>query len=217
VTENLPEEILAMRGMSGRKYRLFINNLVRMLKHTSYLEVGSWTGSTLCSAINGNTVRATAIDNWTGFGGPKSEFMENLAKFKAPSAHVNFVEKDFREVDFSLLGKFQIYMFDGPHGEQDQYDGILRAEPAFEDKFVLITDDWNWPQVRKGTLRAISDLEMSLLFSLEIRTTLDDSQPDNARGVGLQHGSFRGPQTDWHNGYFIAVLERNLPPSGGMG
>jgi hypothetical protein len=107
---NLPEEILVMRGMSGRKYRLFINNLVRNLKDTSYLEVGSWTGSTLCSAINENTVRATAIDNWTGFGGPKAEFMENLAKFKTRQAHVNFVEKDFRDVDFSLLGKFRVHV-----------------------------------------------------------------------------------------------------------
>ena len=110
----LPEEILSMDGMSGRKYRLFINNLVRETEDAHYLEVGVWAGSTLCSAINGNIVRAIAIDNWSEFGGPKNMFIENLEKFRTPQANVEFIEKDFRRVDFSSLGKFNIYLFDGP-------------------------------------------------------------------------------------------------------
>jgi hypothetical protein len=64
----LPEDVLAMEGMSGRKYRLFINNLIEALVSPHYLEVGVWAGSTLCSAIWGNTVRAFAIDNWRAQG-----------------------------------------------------------------------------------------------------------------------------------------------------
>ena len=36
-----------------------------------YSEVGVWKGSTLCSAIYGNKVRALAADNWSGFGRSK--------------------------------------------------------------------------------------------------------------------------------------------------
>jgi len=91
----LPEEILSMDGMSGRKYRLFINNLVRETEDAHYLEVGVWAGSTLCSAINGNIVRAIAIHNWSEFGGPKNMFIENLEKFRTPQAMSNLLRKIF--------------------------------------------------------------------------------------------------------------------------
>ena len=73
-------DVLTMVGMSGGKYRHFINNLIRGLPNPSYLEVGCWTGSTLCSAISRN-VRATGIDNWSEFGGPKDQFLANVKKY----------------------------------------------------------------------------------------------------------------------------------------
>ena len=95
-TKLIPE-ILAMPGMSGRCYRRFINNLVGFLPASGYLEVGSWTGSTLCSAIFGNDVQAVAIDNWSEFGGPADQFFRHLAQFKG-AARVSFLEEDFRRV-----------------------------------------------------------------------------------------------------------------------
>jgi hypothetical protein len=68
--------IYSIDGMSGTKYRFFINSLVRGLPDARYLEVGSWAGSTLCSAIHGNKVLAVAIDNWSEFGGPRDAFNE---------------------------------------------------------------------------------------------------------------------------------------------
>ena len=73
-TTKLPPEVMAIRGMSGKKYRTFINALVESLENPKYLEVGSWMGSTLCSAIHGNDVEAVAIDNWSQFGGPSDDF-----------------------------------------------------------------------------------------------------------------------------------------------
>src|SRR5262249_10937869 len=73
--------VLAISGMSGRLYRMFINNLMRRLHRGRYLEIGSWAGSTLCAAINGNVVHATAIDNWSEFGGPREAFQANVTRF----------------------------------------------------------------------------------------------------------------------------------------
>ena len=42
----LPSEIRDIDGMSGQKYRAFINNLVRSCPNPRYLEVGTWAGST---------------------------------------------------------------------------------------------------------------------------------------------------------------------------
>lgn len=60
----LPSHILNLRGMSGRKYRRFINRLVKATPDSAYLEIGSWTGSTTCAAMAGNSVRVVCVDNW---------------------------------------------------------------------------------------------------------------------------------------------------------
>ena len=187
----------AIEGMSGKKYRYFINTLVRGVRSPRYLEVGSWAGSTLCAAIHDNRIDAVAIDNWSEFGGPKQAFMENVARFKTDNANVLFVEGDFRQVDFRKLGQRNIYLYDGPHEEQDQYDGLAQAIDCLDDQFVFIVDDWNWERVRNGTFAAIQDHRLRILFSAEIRTTLDSRNPPVW---------FR--QSDWHNGYFISVLEK---------
>ena len=46
-------------------------------------------------------------------------------------------------------------LFDGPHTKVDQYDGVVTAQAALEKSYVLIVDDWNWQQVRDGTLQAL--------------------------------------------------------------
>ena len=65
---------LAMEGMSGKLYRMFINNLMRLMPEARYLEVGSWAGSTACAAMDRNVAKITCIDNWSLFGGPKDRF-----------------------------------------------------------------------------------------------------------------------------------------------
>jgi hypothetical protein len=192
-----PDFVRAMDGMSGQKYRTFINNLAGSHLDARYLEIGSWQGSTAAAALYGNSVKALCIDNWSQFGGPKSAFFANIERVRSqsPAVDFRFIESDFRRMDYTSLGRFNIFLFDGPHEELDQYDGIMAARSALDESFVLIVDDWNWRQVRLGTFRAIRDARYSIASSIEIRTTLDNSHPPVA-----------GKDSDWHNGYFIAVL-----------
>jgi len=192
-----PDFVRAIDGMSGQKYRTFINNFVGAHSNPQYLEIGTWQGSTAASALYGNSVKALCIDNWSQFGGPKSEFLANMERIRSesPAVEFRFIENDFRQVDYCSLGRFNIYLFDGPHEESDQYDGIVIVRPALQKSFVLIVDDWNWRQVRIGTFRAIRDAKYSITCSIEIRTTQDNSVPQ-----------VTGKDSDWHNGYFIADL-----------
>ena len=194
------DAILELEGMSGKRYRLFVNALIAGLRDARYLEIGVWAGSTFCSAIYGNAIRAVAIDNWSEFGGPREIFFVNLARFRGENANIEIIESDFRQVEFARLGKFNVYLFDGPHQEQDHFDGLRVALPAMDERFIFIVDDWNWSSVRSGTLSAISQLGLSVEFSISVRTTLDGSHPD--------HDGFNAKTTDWHNGYFIAVLKK---------
>jgi hypothetical protein len=190
-------DLLEIPGMSGWRYRIFVNRLVRALAPTSYLEVGSWMGSTLCSVIAGNRVWAVAIDNWSEFGGPRQVFFENVARFRSAEARVRVIETDFRKVDFGGLGPFRIYLFDGPHGEQDQMDGIAMALPALAREFILIVDDWNYPPVPAGTMRAVAACGLTIEHSVEIKTSQDGSHP----AVHSEH-------SEWHNGYFFGVVSK---------
>ena len=193
----LPDEVLSLPGMSSRKYRMFVNALVAALPSPRYFEIGSWAGSTLCSAIHGNDVTATAIDNWSLFGGPSDTFFANLARYKG-AARVSFLERDFRDVAYASLGPFNVYLFDGPHSYEDHYDGMVLPQPALDRQYVQIIDDWNWEHVRRATMRAIADLGLQIDFLAEIRTTLDDQHAPEPHGMA----------SDWHNGYCIAVLTK---------
>ncbi len=195
---NLPDDLIRLPGMTGRKYRYFINNLVRLVDNPRYLEVGSYTGSSVCAAIASNRATAIAIDNWSQFDGPKDEFLANIERFGSDAVDLTILEQDFRTVGWANLPKSNIYLFDGPHAAADQYDGLALALPALDDTFVFIVDDYNWTEVRDGTARAIADLGLVIDCGIEILTTTDDTHPT----MLIRENS------DWHNGYFIAVLRK---------
>jgi hypothetical protein len=190
-----PFFVRSIDGMSGQKYRTFINNLVGSYPDPRYLEIGSLAGSSAAAALYGNAVKALCIDNWSQFGGSRATFLANIERVLSPAVDFQFIESDFRSVDYTSLGRFNIYFFDGPHEELDQYDGIMVVRPALDKFFILIVDDWNWRQVRLGTFRAMKHAGYSILSSIEIRTTQNNTQP-----------AVRGKNSDWHNGYFIAVV-----------
>jgi hypothetical protein len=77
----ITQEIINMEGMSGIKTRHFYNNLLNR-DDARYLEIGTWKGSSICSAMCGNKAKAVCIDNWSQFGGPKTEFIQNFKKYK---------------------------------------------------------------------------------------------------------------------------------------
>lgn len=195
----LPSWILEIQGMSGKKYRHLINNLGFLIPNCRYLEIGSWKGSTLCSAIFSNTITSYVIDNWSEFGGPKNEFESNVKKTIDESVepkNIKFTldEKNYMDVDYSSIGNYNLYFYDGPHEYQDQYNALSLALNALDDEFIFICDDYNWNDVEQGTQDAISDCKLHVLYSMDIKCELIDG--------------WNGQNSDWHNGYYIAVCKK---------
>ncbi len=143
----------AVHGFSGKKFRLLMNNLMSEIVKPRYLEIGLFHGASFCSALDLNEIRAVGIDNWTEYNGQRSLFDDNLARFLTASTDVDIIEMDFRKVDYTAIGKFNILFYDGSHAEQDQYDGVFYPSVAMDDEFILIVDDWNWDCVRTGTFK----------------------------------------------------------------
>ena len=188
-------DIITMDGMSGTKTRHFYNNLLNT-EDARYLEIGTWKGSSVCSAMMGNKANVVCIDNWSEFGGPKSEFLVNFEKFKGENS-AKFIENDCYKVNVSTLPKFNMYMYDGNHTNESHYRALSHYYNCLDDIFIFIVDDWNWRDVRNGTISSIKKLNLKKLYEKEIRLTWDNSTTPE-------------PQLskNWWNGIYVAILQK---------
>ena len=173
----LPDSIIGLDGMSGFKTRVFYNELCSLEfpdRQTEYMEVGSWKGSTLCSAMYSNEkCNGTAIDNWSLFGGPKDEFINNVTSFGFENRLKVFEEDVFSFKLSKLQNPIDIYLYDGCHEEISQYKGIVRMWPALAEQAIVVVDDWNGPLVRKGTIDGLNDVGANILAQFEIMYSND--------------------------------------------
>lgn len=201
----LDDWIIDLEGLSGRKFRYLLNNLISCFNFPSYLEIGSWLGSTACSALFKNKLRITCVDNWSQnfdsqFGkncDSKRIFEVNINRSINKYSKFNLISSNFKKVDFQKIQSIDIYFYDGPHHREDHFESIIRVHKSLHKKFILIVDDWNWIQVREGTLRGIDQLNMKVISKLEIKTTQDNSKP-----------LIQGKYSDWHNGYCFFVINK---------
>src|SRR5262249_37950847 len=131
----------------------------------AYLEVGTYQGKTLISALLGNPHRpAYACDNFSEFAGPDSRAIlnRNLAR-SGLAGRATFLDADFRSVlrPDVIPHRVGLYLYDGAHDEPSQYDGIALAEPLLADEALVLVDDWrqapdSGSHAQAGTRRAIA-------------------------------------------------------------
>jgi len=191
----IDDYIINMEGATGKKTRHFYNNLLNT-DDARYLEIGSYKGSSACSAMCGNKADIVCVDNWSQGGGPRNEFLANFDRFKGDNNAV-FIESDCFLLDVSKLPKFNIFMYDGEHSYASHYKALLHYYECLDDIFIFIVDDWNWADVRNGTKNSIADLNLKVLYEKEIRLTWDES-----------HTPADEAKETWWNGIYIAVLEK---------
>eukprot|EP00520_Triparma_pacifica_P012582 CAMPEP_0118633586 /NCGR_PEP_ID=MMETSP0785-20121206/1080_1 /TAXON_ID=91992 /ORGANISM="Bolidomonas pacifica, Strain CCMP 1866" /LENGTH=379 /DNA_ID=CAMNT_0006524479 /DNA_START=1 /DNA_END=1140 /DNA_ORIENTATION=+ len=190
---HLPPAILTLPGMSGPRFRTFLNSIVSL--HPPYLEIGVWTGSTLVAAGHGNDgAGLVGIDNWSEYGGPREVFIGNV-EAHLPGRTVTMIEGSCWDSHEELtrtveeLGKFGVYFFDGPHEVMDHYRAILEFLPYLKHEAVVVVDDWNFVDVRDGTRAALDVADIEVLYEASITT-----------GTNTIGGS------EWHNGVGIFVV-----------
>jgi hypothetical protein len=189
--------IINMEGMSGLKTRHFYNNLLNF-DDARYLEIGSWKGSSVCSAMYNNNAMIICVDNWSEFGGPKDEFLVNFNKFIGNN-NARFIEYDCFKIDVSTLPKFNIFMYDGDHSYDKHYNALIHFYNSLDDIFIYIVDDWNWEHIRNATSKSIKDLNLNILYQKEIRLTNDNS-----------HTPHNEAKISWWNGIYITILQKQM-------
>lgn len=186
-----------MDGMTGIKTRHFYNNLLNY-SDARYLEIGTWAGSSFCSALCGNKAAlALGIDNWGEFyGNAREQLNHNFSLYKGEN-NADTLEQDCFQVDIASIGKYNMYLYDGNHSYEAQYKALTHYYDCLDDVFIFIVDDWNWEDPRKGTLDSISDLNLEILWSKEIRLT-DDNTSTPSPFI----------YTTWWNGIGIFLLKK---------
>jgi hypothetical protein len=73
-------------------------------------------------------------------------------------------------------------MYDGNHTNENHYNALLHYYNCLDDIFIFIVDDWNWKDVRDGTINSIQKLNLKVLYEKEIRF--------------------------WWNGIYVAILQK---------
>lgn len=193
---SITEDILEMEGMSGVQTRHFYNAMLKM-DDARYLEIGTWMGSSVCSALCGNKATVVCIDNWSEFGGPKEEFIQYFTRYKGEN-NARFIEADCFTVDVTTLPKFNIYLYDGAHDKESHYRALTHYYDCMDETFIFLVDDWGWPHVREATYRSITDLGLTIVYEREIRTDLASMTEQQRCRARAQ----------WWDGMYIAILQK---------
>jgi hypothetical protein len=202
----LIDEIFLIEGMTGIKTKHFYNNLLE-LDESRLLEIGCYKGSSSCSFLYKNKSNMVFMDNFHDFllnelhnkvdsKEPIQEFLQNIYKYKGYN-NIDFFNEDCFKININKLGIFNIYLYDGDHSYESQYNALKYYINNMDDVFIFIVDDWNDEPVRRGTFDAIRDLNLKNVWNHEIRLTYDNKHtpPDIAH------------QT-WWNGVYICILQK---------
>lgn len=178
----LSDEVFYLEGMSGRKSRIFLNEVC---SHSSiqYLEIGSWRGSTAIASSFKNDGKFVAVDNFEQFDGDKNILLSNIKRF---DCKVNVIETDFRKVSRDLIDiSPNVYFFDGPHSTQDHEDAITLFKEVISDECLIIIDDWNGKEAKEGTRKGFLSSGLKVHYSYDINDKYDSDRIGYWNGLGL--------------------------------
>jgi predicted O-methyltransferase YrrM len=117
----------------------------------SYVEVGTYRGTSLIAAMLGNTGEFVALDNWSMGDGSREQLDLNLARFGLSGAAI--VEGDAFETlrSDALEGRaIGVYYYDNGHEYEQQLDGMRLIESYLASPALVIVDDTDWERVERA-------------------------------------------------------------------
>lgn len=196
----LPEEISGKEGASSQKIRHLLNNLCSF-DGARYLNVGLFTGSSFWAALFNNSVDAVGVDWWRNGTAAKCDekaFWNNLCSviaLESDSFNRNIQVINGDCFSCKLDGKFNVYLYDAEHSEENQYKALTYFDKYLDDQFILLVDDFDDNAVRNGTFRAIKDLGYRIDFQWEGKGVFGDWNPSS---------------NHWWNGFLVAVVSKKI-------
>jgi predicted O-methyltransferase YrrM len=147
-------EILdAVPGLARANNLALLNAAASCLQSgESYVEVGTYHGTSLIAAMLDNDAEFVAIDNWSLGDGSREQLDRNLARFSL-AGRAETIEGDAFETLRSgrLAGrKLGVYYYDNGHEYEQQLDGMRLIEPYLLSPALVIVDDTDWERVEQA-------------------------------------------------------------------
>lgn len=194
--------LVDVQGLSTPRVCHLLNDMVRgMDAENYYLEIGTWKGLTLCSAIHDNRgKKVIACDKfrlwgrWTGWGFlARRALLRNVARQEREgAAQVTFhhmTSKALFERDLVPRERVEVYFYDGDHTYEGTYHGVVAAAPCLTPRSYLLMDDWNDEVIQRATFDACEKAGLEIVWMRAL-------EGDNLS------------QDGWWNGLGVFLLEK---------
>lgn len=202
----LSQEAIEVPFLGSLKIRALLNNLGEIGTH--FLEIGSHKGGSFCSTIygNDNLKGITAIDSWASdyLNEDKAykEFHNNVPICRPKNAVLNVIMADCFKLDLNLIldgmvskDTIDLYSYDAGHTYEDQKQALLYYKDILADEFIYCCDDWQYGQVKEGTLAGIKEGGYQVLFEQELLNPEPYSEDQHLND-------------HWWRGYYVALLKK---------
>jgi len=113
-----------------------------------YVEVGTYRGTSLISAMQGNEGLFVAIDNWSMGDGSSHQLVSNLDRY---GLRATIIDGDaFETLRRGIPSPVGVYYYDNGHEYEQQLDGLRLAEPYLASPALVIVDDTDWERVERA-------------------------------------------------------------------
>ncbi|MDZ4857499.1 MAG: class I SAM-dependent methyltransferase [Candidatus Hydrogenedentes bacterium] len=150
-----------VKGMLSIKKQQLLHLAFGLLAEgEAYLEVGTYQGKSLLSAMLNNPPRPVfACDNFSQFDdNTAGQLRKNLALYGLLESVV------FRDCDVADMFTAErlplpigLYFYDGAHDYDSQYQAIARIEPFLAPEALVLVDDWRFAEDSQSHAKAASE------------------------------------------------------------
>ena len=179
----LNEKAVSMDGMIGPPARNLLN-LLADFGGCRYMQVGTWKGACLYSALYGNNIDyAFACDNFSQYSASPDDRETPIVNFDIllnlmqPDEEGEIVEFEFYDGNCwgmplnKIKAPINMYFYDGGHNSGDHFLSLYYFYPVFDDNFIFVCDDWKEEKVKVGTYAAIQQCRYKIISS-DVRENL---------------------------------------------
>jgi len=167
-TSTLDAEVLGMRGSTGRKTRMFYNNLGNTQQAINVIDIGTKLGSSTASFLKNNgNVSVCVVDDWSQ-GGSSEELINTLK-----SSKLTLVVSKPDGADLALLPKANVVLYDSFYFDGELERSLKKLSAVLADVCVLIVDDWNAIGVNNQTYNALSEIDYTVVYENGVKTNYD--------------------------------------------
>jgi hypothetical protein len=180
-------DVLAVPGFSSLAIRSTLNASVKRMQPARILEVGSYMGSTAVAMCHENIVEVIhMVDNHSEFGQTSAALAGTAYRFGLPAVlhDLNW----FQPLPDNVFGgtTFNVYFYDGSHGEEDHARELAVALPHLEDSFLYMVDDFTiHEKVSRGCkagLRSLAD-KVEVVSSIVYESTIENDAHGHWNGL----------------------------------